>query len=285
MHDFRTYSISLFTHGVSIAVLTVALTAEHNVAGYFTAQTAVNGLGALGLGIFTLRRIGLPKLKTIAEHWRSVGQQLWPVAWFAYVSKCSLILWRRLPIIVGAGWIAPPMLGTIAATLDLTSKLHLAHESLAPIILPKLAKQRRDHPDTYVSAARTEIRRSMAMNGAIFLIATLLWIGMGRLIVGPERWNEIGAFFYLALVIELVLLVTNVISVCVLLPTRALSGLSSVTFISRILVAPFLLLLLWNSIDGTLATFAAMVGSGLTLVAAYFSRARRTLRAHTSDAL
>ena len=279
MHALRSYTVALFCHGVTIAVFTVIFTAKWGVNGYFAAQALVTGVGVAVLGSLTFVRLGLPKLSTLSSDWRNVSRRLFPMAWFAYVSKCSLILWRRLPIIVGAGWIPPAALGAVAATFDLTSKAHLVQEALAPIILPTLARRFRENPDSFAPAARTELRLSLGTNLLVFAIAALLWLVAGKQVVGIVRWTDVQPLFLGAMAVECVLLVANVIAATVLLPARQVSSrLALVTLVTRVLVAPAIIAMTSLGMTGGPAIILAMLMTGSVVAITYIIRAKQFLR-------
>lgn len=276
---YRLFAVSLFCHGIFISLLTVISTYKWGVGGYFVAQAIANGLGAILLTVSVRRNIGVPGLNGLMAGWARISRSLWPIARYAYSAKCSLVLWRRLPIVLGANFIPAPVLGAIVATLDLTSKVNLANEALAPITLPKLTRIHGSAPHAFYDASRRELRTFIAINLATLAVASALWLLLGQALVGYDRWHQIQPLFFLGLGVEVCLLTVSIVSTCVIVPSGNVAGLAMVTLMGRVVVTPAVLILAsMTMVPEAHLVFAAMGVSGLLVAFWYVIRARVVLR-------
>jgi O-antigen/teichoic acid export membrane protein len=276
-HAFRGYALAIFWHGVGVAVLTVLLTALWGVNGYFAGQACVTALGAILLARASRKRLQLPTLSELRTSARATLQRLTRVAWFAFVAKSSQIAWRRLPLLASATVLPPATIGLAAATLDLTSKLHLAYEALLPMVMPRLARAHRDNPGSFAPRARAELRYAAAVNVSLVAAALLGWWLLGEIVVGAERFADMRTMLVAAVAMESVLLVANTIVMCVLLPTGQVAGLSVLSLLLRLLAVPCVFLALAVGVPPQYAIFAAMGVSGVMVMVVYLRAAARAL--------
>ena len=278
MDNHRAFLLFGFVYGILNTVLSVALVAYMGVTGYFYAQI-LNGafLVVLVLSV-VLREAVLPTVRDFVNDWREATVQLWDVSWFMYVFKGTTAIWRRIPILLSAPFVAPQLLGAVSAALDLGFKIHLLHQALSPLIIPRLTRAYMESKDLYRRLVRVDLFQVIALNVIALLTAVLGWRWIGPTLLTPDRWNLIGDMFYLALMVEATLVVTNISSMCVLLPTRQLDRLTIPTAGLRFATLPIFYLLLFAGLNEGQRILLSMLLPGILVAALYWLRAHTVLR-------
>lgn len=278
LDNHQAFLIFGFVYGVLNTILSVALVANMGVIGYFYAQI-MNGSFLVFLAYAVVRREAvLPTVRDFANNWWEATIQLWDVSWFMYVFKGSTAIWRRLPILLSAPFVAPQLLGAVSAALDLGFKIHLLHQALSPLIIPRLTRAYTESKDLYRRLVRVDLLEIITLNVIALLAAVLGWRWIGPAFLTPERWNLIGDMFYLALMVEATLVVANISSMCVLVPTRQLNGLIIPTAGLRLATLPIFYLLLFAGLQEGQRILLSMLLPGLLVAALYWIRAHTVLR-------
>jgi O-antigen/teichoic acid export membrane protein len=265
-------------YGVLNAVLSVLLIAWLGVPGYFYAQL-VNGASlVLMVMLVIFRGATLPTYQEFRKDWRSATIQLWGISWFMYMYKGSMTVWRRLPILLCAPFVSPQVLGAVTAALDLAFKVHLLHQALSPLVIQRLSRAFAQSIRNYHELVREELRDVVLLNVAAFVIAILGWYWFGALILTEERWSLIGDVFYLALMVEATLVIANVSSMCVLVPTKQIDRLTLPTILLRLATFPMVYLLLTAALPHGSVILLSMLLPGIFVAVLYGFRARLVLR-------
>lgn len=276
---YRAFILFGFAYGILNTVISVTLVATLGVVGYFYAQVANGTLMVTLLGVIVVRRSVLPCLHEFIDSWKEATTRLWSVSWFMYMFKGSTVLWRRLAILISAPFVSPQVLGAVSAALDLGFKIHLLHQALSPLIIPRLSRAYAESTHRYLQQVRIELREVIALNVAAILLALLGWRWLGEPLLTPERWNSIGALFYLALAVEITLVVANISIMCVLVPTKRLDSVTVLTSALRLATLPvFCLLFVAGLVNGPLILLSMLV-PGILVAALYWQRACAVLRA------
>jgi len=276
-HDFAFYIRASLAYGIVIAAVTVPMTALWGVSGYFAAQAIVT---VITVGFMAHRIAGQVRLPEFAGMQVAVTdglRRLWSVGWFAFASKTSMIAWRRLPLLAVASVLPPKTLGLVAATMDISSKMHLAYEALLPMVLPKLSRAFRQDRSSFLKHAKKELRSGAWLSAGIVVIAVSGWLLLGNLFVGRERFIGMRELMLAAIAMESILLATNLLVMCVLLPSGRVTGLSIRTLAARALAVPFVFAFIASGFPARYSLFAAMAVAGSIVLALYVRETSRAL--------
>lgn len=258
--------------------LTITFVYEYGVKGYFHSQWLVFLVLLALTGKLWTRHFKLTTLDALRSQWRQAVRKLWGVSVFLYVFKGSGQLWRRLPIIMGGSFVDPTTLGAVTVALNLAAKVQVINQALWPLVVPRLTSAFAGGSKVFKRIAMEECAHLSLINTAVFLIFAFCWSLGGHLIIGYERWVQIGELFYLSLGVEALAAVVYVSNMCVLVPAKALVAMMIPTFMIRISVVLVMVVLVQLGINSRCLIPYALLGTGFLLSLFYFERVSRTIR-------
>lgn len=150
-------------------------------------------------------------------------------------------------------------------------------QSLSPLIVPKLSKIFTDSKERFLHSAKSELLQVFSITISACFIGCGLWYFAGGYLVGYDRWQKIGDIFYLAIAVEFTLAISNIFNMCVLLPSRSLSGLALPTILFRVLTIPLMFFLDPVVQDDVKLVFYVMSVTGIMVFIAYAIKSFFTL--------